>query len=50
MPTEGGFVSMFNGKDFAGWKGLVENPVKRAQMSAQELAAKQKVADRSDAP
>lgn len=36
---------MFNGKDFAGWKGLVENPVKRAQMSAQELAAKQKVAD-----
>ena len=45
MPKEGGFVSMFNGKDFAGWKGLVENPVKRAQMSAQELAAKQKVAD-----
>lgn len=44
MP-EGGFVSMFNGTDLTGWKGLVENPVKRAEMSAEELAAKQQVAD-----
>lgn len=45
MPKEGGYVSMFNGKDLTGWKGLVENPIKRAAMSPQELAEKQKVAD-----
>ena len=45
LPKEEGFVPMFNGKDLSGWKGLVENPIKRAQMTAQELAAKQKVAD-----
>ena len=44
MP-KGGFVSMFNGTDLTGWKGLVENPLKRAAMSAEELAAKQQVAD-----
>ena len=36
---------MFNGTDLTGWKGLVESPVKRAEMSAEELAAKQQVAD-----
>lgn len=45
MPQEGGWVSMFNGKDLTGWKGLVENPIKRAAMSPQELAEKQKAAD-----
>ena len=45
MPQEGGFVSMFNGKDLTGWKGLVENPIKRAAMTPQELAEKQKAAD-----
>lgn len=45
MPAEQGFVSIFNGKDLSGWKGLVENPIKRAAMSAAELAKKQAVAD-----
>lgn len=43
-PPEG-FVSLFNGKDLTGWKGLVANPEKRAQMSAEELAVAQKEAD-----
>ena len=43
-PPEG-FVALFNGKDLTGWKGLVENPEKRAEMSEEELAAKQKIAD-----
>jgi len=42
---EEGFVPMFNGKDLAGWKGLVENPIKRAKMTPEELAAKQVKAD-----
>ncbi|MCZ2472750.1 DUF1080 domain-containing protein [Aquirufa ecclesiirivi] len=40
-----GFYSMFNGKDLSGWKGLVENPVKRRAMSADSLAIKQVKAD-----
>jgi hypothetical protein len=40
-----GFVSLFNGKDLTGWKGLVEDPIKRAKMKPAELAKKQKVAD-----
>jgi hypothetical protein len=40
-----GFTALFNGKDLAGWKGLVEDPEKRAAMSADKLAAAQKVAD-----
>ena len=40
-----GFVSLFNGQDLAGWKGLVAVPIKRARMSADELAAAQQVAD-----
>lgn len=31
MPDEVGFVSIFNGKDLTGWKGLVENPIARAE-------------------
>ncbi len=46
MPDEKGYVSMFNGKDLAGWKGLVGNPVTRAKMSEKELAAKQAEANR----
>lgn len=47
MPEgEPAFVSIFNGKDLSGWKGLVENPIKRAKMSAKELAQKQAVADK----
>ncbi len=45
MPQGEGFVAMFNGKDLAGWKGLVENPIARATMTPQELAAKQAAAD-----
>ena len=40
-----GFVSLFNGKDLTGWKGLVENPIARDKMTPQELAIKQKKAD-----
>jgi hypothetical protein len=40
-----GFTALFNGKDLTNWKGLVENPPKRAQMSAEELAEAQKKAD-----
>ena len=42
-----GFTSLFNGKDLAGWKGLVGNPKTRAAMTAEELAAAQKTADDS---
>ncbi|MDR1336989.1 MAG: DUF1080 domain-containing protein [Tannerella sp.] len=45
MPKEKGFVSIFNGKDLTGWKGLVENPVARAKMKPAELAKNQAKAD-----
>ncbi|WP_026327604.1 DUF1080 domain-containing protein [Proteiniphilum acetatigenes] len=48
-PTEGGFVSLFNGKNLDGWKGLIENPIKRAKMSPRELAAAQAKADKEAA-
>jgi len=37
MPYDHGFVSLFNGKDLTGWKGLVGNPVSRSKMTEQEL-------------
>jgi hypothetical protein len=40
-----GFVAVFNGEDLSGWKGLVDDPPKRAKMSAEELAAAQVKAD-----
>ena len=40
-----GFTSLFNGKDLTGWKGLVENPVKRAEMNEEEMAKAQAKAD-----
>jgi len=44
-PTEK-FVSLFNGKDLSGWKGLVGDPVSRAAMKPAELAKQQKEADK----
>jgi len=40
-----GFMSLFNGKSFDGWKGLVGDPKKRAKMSAEELTTAQNKAD-----
>ncbi len=40
-----GFVQLFNGVDLTGWKGLVEDPEKRAQMPPEDLAAAQATAD-----
>ncbi len=45
QPPEG-FRSLFNGMNLDGWKGLVENPVKRAQMSEEELRLAQIEADK----
>ncbi len=46
-----GFVSMFNGKDLTGWKGLLlapyDNPIKRATLKAAELAKRQQEANES---
>jgi hypothetical protein len=44
-PPEG-YTALFNGKNLDGWKGLVANPVKRAAMKPEELAAAQKTADK----
>ncbi|NUQ61165.1 MAG: DUF1080 domain-containing protein [Pirellulales bacterium] len=43
-PPEG-FVALFNGKDLAGWKGLVGDPKSRAAMSPEQLTEAQKKAD-----
>lgn len=45
MPQEEGYVSIFNGKDLTGWKGLVGNPITRAKMTAAQMAKAQKKAD-----
>jgi HEAT repeat protein len=42
-----GFVPLFNSRDLTGWKGLVANPVKRAKMTAEEMAKSQALADES---
>jgi len=46
-----GFVSLFNGKDLTGWKGLLakpnDNPIKRALLNDKDSAAKQAEADAS---
>ncbi|KGE13145.1 family 16 glycoside hydrolase [Sphingobacterium deserti] len=46
MPKTQGFVSIFNGKDLTGWKGLVDDPIKRSKMSAKVLAERQTAADK----
>lgn len=47
--TPEGFVSLFNGKDLTGWKGLLagpyDNPAKRAKLGNEEYAARQAEAD-----
>ena len=40
-----GFVSIFNGKDLTGWKGLVENPISRSKMKPADLEKAQVKAD-----
>tara|TARA_R110000796_G_scaffold67449_3_gene154715 strand:+ start:30350 stop:33751 length:3402 start_codon:yes stop_codon:yes gene_type:complete len=45
MPNEKGFVSLFNGKDFTGWEGLVKDPIARSKMSAKQLAVAQAIAN-----
>ena len=44
-PNEKGYVNLFNGKDLSGWKGLVDNPISRPKMSADQLKQKQEKAD-----
>ena len=46
MPAKEGYIALFNGKDLTGWKGLVENPIKRAKMTPKELEQKQAEADK----
>ena len=43
---DNGYVSIFNGKDLTGWKGLVGNPITRSKMSAKQLATAQAKADK----
>jgi HEAT repeat protein len=45
MLKEEGFDMLFNGKNLSGWKGLVADPVRRAQMSPKELKKAQARAD-----
>ncbi|SES05862.1 DUF1080 domain-containing protein [Pedobacter rhizosphaerae] len=45
MKAGEGFVSMFNGKNLTGWKGLVADPIKRAKMDSKMLATAQEKAD-----
>lgn len=40
-----GFAALFNGRNLAGWKGLVADPPKRAKMTPAELKAEQAKAD-----
>jgi len=40
-----GFTALFNGKDLAGWKGLVGNPKTRAAMTPEQLEEAQKKSD-----
>jgi hypothetical protein len=45
MSNERGYLPIFNGKDLAGWQGLVEDPIKRSKMSASQLARAQEKAN-----
>lgn len=40
-----GFKALFNGRNLAGWKGLVADPPKRAAMTPDQLKEEQKKAD-----
>lgn len=45
MSNETGYIPIFNEKDLSGWQGLVDDPVKRAEMSESQLADKQAAAN-----
>lgn len=45
MPSQEGYIALFNSKDLAGWKGLVADPIKRSQMTPAQLTEAQKKAD-----
>lgn len=45
LPKDAGFVSLFNGENLDGWKGLVANPIRRAAMDSNTLVAEQVKAD-----
>jgi hypothetical protein len=45
MPSDEGYVDIFNNKDLAGWKGLVGNPITRSKMDEATLAKEQQKAD-----
>jgi len=45
--SEFGYVSLFNGKDLTGWKGLVANPIARKKMHPDSLAAAQVKANKN---
>ena len=42
---QGGFVPLFDGRSFSGWKGLVADPPARAKMTPADLAKAQAEAD-----
>ncbi|MGE4619501.1 MAG: DUF1080 domain-containing protein [Planctomycetota bacterium] len=46
-PAQDSWISLFDGKSLAGWKGLVGNPYSRAEMSPDLLATAQSEADRT---
>jgi len=43
--AEQGFIPLFNGRDLTGWKGLVKDPIARAEMTPAELHKAQQEAD-----
>jgi hypothetical protein len=45
IPYDNGWVSLFNGKNLDGWKGLVGNPITRAKMTEEELLKAQSAAN-----
>jgi len=45
MPSDPGFIPLFNEKDLTGWKGLVGNPIERSKMKPSEMAKAQVKAD-----
>ena len=47
LPYDNGFLRLFNGKDLTGWKGLVMNPIARANMSDSALKASEQKANES---
>lgn len=47
ISTDYGYISLFNGKDLTGWKGLVANPIARKKMHPDSLAAAQAKANQN---